>query len=382
MSSTVERTALLIVLALAISAETGCHRGCSDSSPSSSKPSVVTIGLLAPLTGDAATYGQAIKKGVTLALDDFNASHPDTILTLQSEDTQANPRIGVTAAEKLIQIDKVPAIVGAVASSVTLSVAPIAERSQVVLISPASSSPKITSAGDFIFRNYPSDSLEGRRVAEFTLKHAWQKSSVLVINNDYGTGLRKVFQQSFENGGGEILSSDLYNEGTTDFRAVLLRIKSLSPAALFIVGYGRELGTIARQAREIGLSAQILSTVNFQDPQTLETGGDAVVGAIYSSPIFDPASPDKSVRDFVARFESRFGQEPDVWAAHGYDALLLVAEACAATNCTSKSIRDHLYQTKNWRGVSGETTFDSYGDVEKPVRFMTVKKGEFVPFVD
>lgn len=365
--------------------------GCSNEQQSSTKKEVETkgsdgnnipikIGLLAPLTGDVATYGQAIKKGVTLALDEYNSKNPTRNIEVVAEDSQANPRIAVGAIQKLIQVDKVVAIIGAVASSVTLSVAPIAEKNHIVLLSPASSSPKITTAGDYIFRNYPSDNLEGKAAAKFAINKSWMKASVLVINNDYGTGLKMVFENQFKAMGGTIASSDLFNEGTNDFRATLLRIKSLKPDVLFIVGYGRELGTIARQGRENGVLAKILSTVNFQDPQTIETGGDAVNGAIYSSPIFDPNSKDAAISDFVKNFNQRFNEIPDVWAAHGYDAFMLIAESCFSTTCNSDSIKEKLYETTNWPGVSGTTTFDRNGDVEKPVRFMTVLDGKFVPF--
>jgi len=383
MSSTLGFKLLLAVVLAFLVALQACevdqHSGQQPANNIKQQPDEVPIGLLVPLTGDVATYGVAIKNGVDLANSVLAESDSGRKMRVIPEDTQANPRIGVTAAQKLIRADEVRAIIGAVASSVTLSVAPIVERSEVVLLSPASSSPRISEAGDFVFRNYPSDSLEGAETAAFALSRNWHLASVFVINNDYGTGLKSVFEHEFERGGGQIVTSDLYNEGISDFRAPMLRVRSRKPDVVFIVGYGRELGTIIRQAREVGVEARFLSTVNFQDPQTLETGGSAVEGAIYSSPIFDPDSKDSKTAAFVERYKARFHQEPDVWAAHGYDALLLVSEACGNTDCTPASIRDYLYALRNWPGVSGETTFNEKGDVLKPVRFMTVIDGSFMP---
>ena len=367
----------LIISSILIS----CDRSASTPPASSHVTTTTRIGVLAPLTGDVATYGTAILSGIELARSQLNA--PDRQqFDLIVEDDQANPRVGVAAARKLISADHVPAIIGAVASSVTLSVAPIAEANTTVLLSPASSSPKITDAGDYIFRNYPSDTLEGTAAASFAHSNGWNRASVFVMNNDYGTGLSRVFSDQYRLLGGKIASSDVFNQDTADFRAALLTIKNASPDVLFIVGYGKELGTIARQAREIGITAQVLSTVNFQDPQTITVGGPAVEGAIYTSPAFDPSSENAHIRDFVADFTKRYGHAPDVWSAHGYDAMMLIGNACQSTPspCTAANIRDYLYQVKNWPGVSGTTTFDRNGDVIKPTRFMTVHNRTFMPY--
>ena len=281
---------------------------------------------------------------------------------------------------KLISVNHVRVIVGAVASSVTLAIAPIAERGRVVLISPASSSPKITSAGDYIFRNYPSDELKGELVASFAIKRGLITAGVLTINNDYGTGLNKVFTEAYIKYGGKIAINQNYQEGTKDFRTILAKVKQQLPQCVFVVGYSRELGTLIKQARELGITSQFLSTVNFYDSQSITTGGNAVEGVIFSSPVFDSKSVEPNVQEFVVAFKGRFNKEPDVWSAHGYDALLLVAEAMRTKGFTSQKIRDGLYAIKGFSGVAGKTTLDSNGDAIKEARFLTVKNGEFVSY--
>ncbi|HQP89295.1 MAG TPA: penicillin-binding protein activator, partial [Thermoanaerobaculia bacterium] len=255
--------ALLVIACLAVVGTTlgSCRKSDLAQEPRA-RVKDVSIGVVVPLTGEVATYGTAILNGVRLAAEELNSSS-GIHFVLKIEDDQANPRVGVAAARKLITIDRTPAVIGAVASSVTLSIAPIAEQSGVVLLSPASSSPKLTHAGAYIFRNYPSDTLEGDLAAAFALKRGWRRASVVVMNNDYGVGLQEVFVASYRSGGGVILTNDTFNEGTADFRAMLVRLGRDKPDVIFSVGYGRELGTLARQARALGIRAQLLSTVNF-----------------------------------------------------------------------------------------------------------------------
>ncbi len=342
----------------------------------------VAVGAILPLTGDVATYGKSIKNGIELAINDVNASGgiDGKNVKMIYEDDGGSPRSGVTAVTKLISVDDVPAIIGAVPSSVTLAIAPIAERKKRVLLSPASSSPKITNAGDFIFRNYPSDELEGRLVAELCISRQDMTAGILTINNDYGVGLNAVFSKTYEALGGRVVVDESYLEDTTDFRTLLATIKQHAPSCIFIVGYGRDLGTLVRQARELQIKAQFYSTVNFLDPQSLSTGGDAVEGVIFSSPVFDANSHEPQIKAFVKKYQTAFSESPDVWAAHGYDAMLLLVEAMRSHGTTPENIKSGLYAISEFPGVSGTTTIDENGDVIKTARFMTVHEGVFVPY--
>ncbi len=217
-------------------------------------------------------------------------------------------------------------------------------------------------------------------MADFAVKQKLMTAAVLTINNDYGTGLNNVFSKSYQSAGGVVLMNDKFLQGTNDFRTLLAKVKQSSPQCIFIVGYGKELGTLVKQAKELNVSGQFLSTVNFYDPQSIATGGTAVEGVIFSSPVFDPESMNPDVRHFVTRYKERFRQLPDVWAAHGYDALQLVAEAMRKKGVAATDVREGLYEIRDFPGVSGVTTFDSNGDVVKEARFLTVKNGHFVAY--
>jgi branched-chain amino acid transport system substrate-binding protein len=343
----------------------------------------VVLGAILPLTGDVASYGVAVHHGIELATSEINKSGGvgGRRLRVVYEDDRADPQTGVTAARKLIAVDAVPAIIGAVPSSVTLALAPIVTSEQVVLLSPASSSPEITNAGEWVFRNYPSDDLEGRVIADFAAQNGRCRTvGMLTINNEYGNGLQRVYREHFTSLNGSIVYDEKFAEGTRDFRALLSPVRVLRPACMFVVGYSRELGTLIRQARQLGVQAQFLSTVNFFDPQSLTTGGPAVEGVIFTSPVFDPSSPDSTVQKFVSSFVAKFGQQPDVWSAHGYDAVMLLVTAIRQRGSAPNDIRVGLGEIRNYAGVAGMTSFDSQGDVAKPARLLTVRNGAFVPF--
>lgn len=345
------------------------------------EPTSLSIGAILPLTGDVASYGTAVRQGIELAVDEVNRNGglSGRSLKVIYEDDKGDPKEAVTAALKLISVTKVPAILGGVPSSVTLAIAPIAERSHVIVLSPASSSPDISNAGDYIFRNYPSDNLEGALVAGRAKEEGCDSIAVLTANTEYGNGLNRVFRSSFEAANGRVVYADKYPEGTRDFRTYLLKMRASGAPCTFIVGYGKELGTLVRQARESRMANRFFSTVNFQDAETIATGGASVEGAVFSTPVFDAASADSQVVRFVESFHRAFGKDPDVWSAHGYDALMLLAEAMRRGGTTPDEIKRSLYGTKDYPGVSGVTTFDQNGDVQKAARFMTVRGGQFVP---
>lgn len=343
------------------------------------------VGGIMPLTGDVATYGIAIKQGIEIAIDKVNSQGGvnGKLISVVYEDSKAEPKEGISVFNKLVSINNVNVIIGAVASSVTLAIAPKAEEEHVILFSPASSSPEISKAGDYIFRNYPSDDLEGKIVAEHAYSRGFENAAILTINNDYGIGLNKVFKDEFMQLGGIILSNDLYNEDQNNFETILTKINQKNPKCIFIVGYGKELGKIVKQARHLGIKAQFFSTVNFYDENSLISGGNAVEGVVFSSPVFDSNSANINVQIFVESFESKFGKKPDVWSAHSYDALLIIAEAINEANSFSvDQIKKEIYQIKDFDGVSGKTSFDENGDVFKEAKFLTVKNGEFVSLMD
>lgn len=364
----ITRPLLVLVLVVAVSL-LGCRRTGQG----------IKIGAILALTGDAAKYGQACRRGIDLAVEQTNSTGGigGRKLSIVYEDTQADPKIGVSALRKLITVDKVQVVIGAGASSVTLAAAPIAEENDVVLLSPVSSAPAVTQAGDYIFRNVMSDLYEGSGMAQFARKELKiARAAILYINNDFGVGLRDSFKRRFEQLAGEITSVESFEQGASDFRTQLIKIKNSQPEAIYLVGY-KEMGRVLRQAGEMAIGIRFLSFAMFEDPEILKMAGNAAEGVYYSSRAYDPQSREDVVSDFVKKYRSRFNAEPDIFAALSYDAARIVFLAIKKGGPTGREIKKALYTIKDFPGVTGTTSFDQNGDVIKSVSIKMVKNGQF-----
>jgi len=343
----------------------------------------VTIGAILPLTGDSATYGSTLKRGMDLALEEVNAKGGinGKPLRIVYEDDAGKPTTGVTAFNKLVSADRAPLVIGGMFSAVTLAVAPVAERRKIVLLSPTSSAVELTNAGDYIFRIYPSDTYDGVFLAEFAF-NALQARRVAIIYLQVSSvsAVTEVFKKEFESRGGVITVSEAYKEGVTDFRSQISKATKDNPDIVFIPGYLKEMSTLLRQATELGVSARFLSISTFYDPKILQLAGDAANGVMFSSPAFDPKSNSQETLGFVKAYQAKFGGEPDILAAYGYDVVKIAALALGDGTASSDDIKANLYGIKNYPGVTGNTTFDSNGDVTKDLKILKVDDGLFVPY--
>jgi len=378
---------ILVVVLLAV-AMMGCPTKKPDTdgepSPEDGEKEVVKIGAILPLTGDAASYGQDAKAGLDLAVHVLNSAAGVSGKKLQViyEDSKADPREGTNAIRKLIEVDKVQVIVGEMASSVTLAIAPIAEENKVVLISPGSSSPLITYAGDYIFRTDVSDTFEGKAMAESAYNTlSLRKVAIIYINNDYGVGVNAVFKEEFQRLGGIIAGSESFQQEATDFRTQISKVSNASPDGLYIIGY-KEIIPLLKQIREMGLQVQILSTALFEDPEIIEKLGTAADGVIYMSRDYDPESKEDNVHAFLTAFEEMYQKKPDFYfAAQAYDAMMILAIVMEKSGYQGANIKDGLYAVEGYNGVSGLMTFDSNGDVIKSMKLRTVRNGLFVDYL-
>lgn len=348
-------------------------------------PDSIRVGLMLPLTGDNAVYGQALFRGLQLALEEGNSSGGvrGIPFALRVEDTQANAETGVGAFRRLVQIDRVPIVIGGMFSAVTLAVAPIAERSEVVLLSPTSSAVDLTNAGDFIFRIYPSDDFDGNYSAKFArdvLKA--NTAAVLFLEVSSTTAVADVFVREFTTMGGEVVVRQGHTEGEGNFRTTLIRVAAEDPDVIFLASYLNEMARLLRQRRELAVGSEVLSISTFNDPSIIELAGPAAEGVIFSTPVFDPGSDDSLIATFVRRYTSKHGAEPNIWAGYGYDVFRVAAEALRRADdpLSARQIKDALYGIRGFPGVTGSVSFDVNGDVVKELRMMIVQNQSFVPF--
>ena len=339
------------------------------------------IGTIIVLTGSAAQYGQWMKNGLEMAKDEINSKggingHQ---VELVYEDDKTDAQTAVSAMNKLDATVKSPVIIAALTSKSTLAISPIAESKKTVLFAVCASTPDLTNSGDYIFRNWASDNEEGRLMAEYAYNTLGYRSiAELSINNDYGLGLKKVFSQRFIELGGNIVSSEEFPENANDFRSILAKLKSQKFDAIYMPSHGKEVGAFLKQMKENNLTYKVLGNVAYESPDLLQIAGNAAEGVIFTTPAFNPDSTDTTIQTFSLEYEKRFGSKPENFAAHGYDALKIIALAIEKGGYNSDAIKSELYNISNYPGVSGITTFDNNGDVLKPAMIKQVKNGQFV----
>ena len=344
-------------------------------------PSEIKIGWIGPLSGDVAFYGQAIKNATDLAVDEINNAGgiDGRKIKILYEDAQMDPKAGVAALTKLANIEKVPIVIQAAGSSVMLAEAPIAEKNKVVLISPTASNDKIKYAGDYIFRNWPSDSYQGEVIADFAANTLRKKEAyILFINNDYGFGLKDVFSKQFTGLGGMIVGSDSYDEGATDFRSQLSKVKVSAKGIVFLASHYREAGLLLKQAKELGMKVQLIASDGCFAPEFIELSHGAAEGTIVANMRWHPESKDPIVSSFVAKYRNRFGKDPEVYAASSYDLIKIITIAIERGGITSDGIKNALYGIKDFPGVTGSTSFDNYGEVRKDYEMFIIKDSKYI----
>lgn len=330
----------------------GCSRKTDD----------IPIGVYASLTGNTATFGKSMTRGVELAVVRMNEEGGllGKQIRLVLEDDQSKPEEAKTAVVKLIKRDRVIAVLGEVASSRSLAAAPECQRAAIPMVTPASTNPKVTQIGDYIFRICFIDPFQGEVMAKFAYETLGIRRVAIFkdIKNDYSVGLADFFDRTFRKLGGTIVSRESYSEGDIEFRAQLTAIRVHKPEAIFIPGYYTEVGLIARQARELGFKGPLLGGDGWDSPRTIEIGQSAVEGCFFSNH-YAADDPGEAVQSFIRAYKDRYGEIPDAMAVLGYDAARVLAAAISkAGTVEGPAIRDALAATKDFAGISGTITID------------------------
>jgi branched-chain amino acid transport system substrate-binding protein len=342
----------------------------------------IRIGEFGSLTGGTATFGTSNHEGVMLALDEINNDGGllGKKVRVITEDNQSKPEESVTAVLKLIKQDQVAALVGEVASSRTLAAAPTAQSNGIPLLSPASTNPKVTQVGDYIFRACFIDPFQGSTMAKFAVQRLGAKRIAILTDtkNDYSVGLTQFFRETARQLGAEIVSEESYSEGDIEFKAQLTAIKADNPDVLFVPGYYTECALIARQARELGLTVPLLGGDGWDSPKTAEIGGKAVEG-VYITNHYSPEDQRPEVREFIAAYKAKYdGKTPDAMAVLGYDAMKLMADAIRRAGSTDGAkIREALATTRDFPAVSGHITIDADRNARKDIVIVQMRDGQF-----
>jgi len=355
----------------------------------------IKVGEYGSLTGSTATFGISSKNGIELFVDNLNAQGGigGKKVHVLVEDDQSKPEEAATAVNKLIAQDGVVAVLGEVASSRSLAAAPICQNSGVPMISPSSTNPRVTDIGDYIFRVCYIDPFQGMVIAKFAkeTKH-FTKGAIFRDNkNDYSVGLANYFTESFKGMGGTIAADEAYSEGDQDFKAQLTNIKAKKPEFIFVPGYYTEVGLIARQARELGLTVPLLGGDGWVSDRLLEIAQDALNGSYFVNHYYEK-DPNPVVQGFVQNYRKRYNATPDGLAALAYDAAGVLTHAMqqlltqdpkafealsGPPNADQKAARAKLRQliaaTRDYPGVTGKISLDEHRNAVKPAVFLGIE---------
>ncbi|MBI4174266.1 MAG: ABC transporter substrate-binding protein [Candidatus Aenigmarchaeota archaeon] len=320
----------------------------------------IRLGATLPLTGDLAGIGTSIQNAMKLAADEINSNGGinGRNLTFIYEDDACDGKKSVITVSKLASSDNVPAIVGPVCSTALLPAAPIAENAKVILFSGSATNAKITEAGDYIFRNAPSDALQGKIAAELVFNDLGVKQvAVEYANEEYSAGLKDVFVKRFNELGGEILLTQAHDRAATDMRTQIIKIKDANPLFVYLAAFPVDGGNFLKQAKELGLNVTVLGSETMDDPQVIQIAGDAANGLMYTKP------KELTSQTFKNDFKARFGSDPLIFSDFFYDIVHLLAHSMETCGEDSSCIKAELYKVKDYQGASGVITLDSNGDL-------------------
>lgn len=342
----------------------------------------IPVGEYASLTGDKATFGIGSSNAAQLAADEVNAAGGilnGKKIRIILEDDQSKAGQPATIVRKLISNDQVVAIIGEIASSLSLEAAPICQGARVPMISPASTNPAVTEKGDYIFRVCFIDPFQGIVMAKFALDYLKinRVSILTAINQDYSVGLAYYFREYFTKHGGKIVNERSYSSGDKDFRAQLTSIRASAPQAIFVPGYYTEGGLIARQAKSLGIQVPLLGGDGWDSPTLLKIAGAAMDGSYFSTH-FSPNEPSPRVQNFVKNYRAQYHRTPDAMAALGYDAMGILMDAIQrAGTPKGPRLRDAIANTKDYQGVTGKITLNSKRNAIKSAVILQIKDRQF-----
>jgi branched-chain amino acid transport system substrate-binding protein len=345
------------------------------------KDEAIRFSAILPLSGPFQIYGEAVRKGVELAYDELQAD-PQFNFDLQVEilDSEGDPE----KASQLLS-DEIGAgamaVIGGVMSAEAIQMVPVADRYDRVLISPSASIPQLTGISKNFYRVFPSDSREGTTMGNFASQKLQLRNVVIIAKEDsYAQGIVEVFEAEFERNGGEILDVVQYPPGAADFTGVIERVEALNPDGAYVAAYAEDIGRIISELRGAGYEGRILTTSAFAAPQAIEAIGERAEDVFLTQAGFDVGSEDPKIAGFVEAFREKFSLSPDLYSAHGYDTLMVLAEALREGGATPNDFWQRVRGLRDFAGVTGTIQFDERGDVQKYPRVYMIEDGNLVDY--
>lgn len=374
-----------LLLAIGAAGLIGCEKGApgggggaGGAGGSAGNDESIKVGHYASITGSEATFGQSTDNGIKLAVEERNAAGgvKGRQIKLITYDNQGKQQETTTVVTRLVQQDKVVALLGEVASSRSMAGGPIAQKAGVPMITPSSTNPDVTAIGDMIFRVCFIDPFQGYVGAKFAKDNLGKTRAATLYNRAqaYSDGLNNNFIESFREMGGTVVTQQAYGDGDNDFSAQLAAIKEANVEFIYVPGYYTEVVNIAKQARKLGLNIPLIGGDGW-DSEELKNAGDALDGCYFSNH-YAKEDTRPEVQEFIKKYTAKFGSEPDGLAALGYDAARLLFDAMdKAPSLDGQALAGQIAKTKGFAGVTGRITIDADRNANKDAVVLEITNG-------
>ncbi|HEX5059355.1 MAG TPA: ABC transporter substrate-binding protein [Kofleriaceae bacterium] len=377
------RSVLIIAALIAAAAcDKGKGGGSGSGGSGGAKPASgsIVIGHFASMTGPQATFGISTDQAIRLAIKEKNAKggvkgRQVELVTIDDAGKQSE---AATAVTRLINDHKAVAVLGEVASSLSLAGGPIAQKSKIPMISPSSTNPDVTDVGDYIFRVCFLDDFQGWVDAKFAKENLKATKAAILYDQAqaYSSGLADYFDKAFKELGGTIVTKQAYTGGNLEISSQLQSIKGSGAEVVFLPGYYSDAGTIIRKAKEAGITAKFLGGDGWDSEELPKIAGDAINGNFFSNH-YAPQEDRPEVKNFVENYKKEYGKTPDGLAALGYDAALVLFDAMErAPSLDGPALRDAIAATKNFTGVTGTFSIDENRNAMKSAVIVEYKDGK------
>jgi branched-chain amino acid transport system substrate-binding protein len=371
------RLAVVLTL-LAISLSAACKQ--------QSKPTTIKLGVFEPMTGANAAGGAMEVEGIKLANQLYPTVKVDGTeykIELVVADNKSDKVEAANAAQRLVDQDKVQAVLGSWGSSLSMAAGPIVKDKKIPAIAMSATNPLVTKGNEYYFRVCFIDPFQGTVMANYAAKELKAKKAVIIreVSNDYSVGLAKFFVDSFKKLTGDegaILGELNYNTNDQDFTAQLTTVKSMNPDVIFAPGNYTESALVIKQARELGITAPFLGGDTWETPEFIDVGKQTVEGAVFSTFFATEVPITETSKTFLDAYRKQYNKEPAAVTALGFDGYLVVRAAIEkAGSLEGAKIRDALATTDRFPGAAGHITFDQNRDATKSAVIKVVKDGKF-----
>ena len=335
----------------------------------------IVVGSNFELTGNHAQYGANTAKGFSLAVKEVNDAGGinGKKIKIVEADSKSDSAESVNAATKLISDDKVITIVGPAVTANVIAESQVATENKIPVIGPAATNPTVTVDGElkpYIFRSCFIDPQQGDTMAQFAAKDLKAKTAVLYLDSssDYSKSLGKVFKETFEKEGGQVVMEEAFLAKDQDFKAALTKIKTANADVIFVPAYYEEVGKIVKQARELGITAAILGSDGWDDSKVADiAGADALNNTFFCTHYFEG---DEDVQGFISAYKKEYNEDPNVFAALGYDAGKMLIDAIQRGGDSSEKIRENLETIKDLKVGTGVITMNK--ETHNPIKGIVV----------